>query len=123
MAYVPERYWAGLHERAADERAVGFANLAASINRARYDVERRNVARALAEAGVDWPRRVLDAGSGTGVWVDFWERHGATEITGSDLVDAAITPHRCPSTTIGHPTEERIPSLDASSATLPVAPL
>lgn len=90
MAYVAERYWAELHERADDERAVGFAYLPTAINRARYDVERRNVARALLHAGVETPRRVLDIGSGTGIWVDFWRLRGATEITGVDFAEVAV---------------------------------
>lgn len=90
-AYVPDRYWTELHRAADDERAVGYPYLARSINRARYDVERGSVRRALTDAGVASPKRVLDAGSGTGVWIDFWSREGAEDITGVDLTDVAVS--------------------------------
>lgn len=89
-AYLPERYWADMHRFADDERAVGYRDLARSINRARYSVERRSVRRALAAAAVGHPERVLDIGSGTGIWIDFWRRQGATEITGLDLAELPV---------------------------------
>lgn len=88
--YIAPRYWAEIYEAAYDESAVGYPHLARSINRARYDVERRNVARALGAAGVSQPERVLDVGSGTGIWIDFWRRRGAREIVGVDLTKAAV---------------------------------
>ena len=88
--YIPQRYWDGVHDAADDERAVGYPNLARSINRARYDVERRNVARALETAGVARPDRVLDVGAGTGIWIDFWKQRGARTIVGVDLSEAAV---------------------------------
>lgn len=88
--YDPRRYWDAIHSSSEDESAVGYTNLARSLNRARYDVERRNVARALHAAGVRNPRRVLDVGSGTGIWIDFWSRRGAEQIVGVDLAEAAV---------------------------------
>ncbi len=88
--YTPSKYWEGLHEGADDERAVGYASLARSFNRARYDVERRNVDRALEAAGVARPDRVLDVGSGTGIWIDFWRQRGAGRIVGVDLSEVAV---------------------------------
>jgi SAM-dependent methyltransferase len=88
--YVAPKYWEETHEAADDESAVGYPNLARSINRARYDVELHNVARALDAAGVPRPDRVLDAGSGTGIWIDFWRSRGARQIVGVDLTNVAV---------------------------------
>jgi SAM-dependent methyltransferase len=88
--YTPSRYWEEIHEGADDESAVGYPSLARSINRARYDVERRNVARALEAARVAKPDGVLDVGSGTGIWIDFWRQRGARRIVGVDLSEVAV---------------------------------
>jgi SAM-dependent methyltransferase len=88
--YVPSRYWSDVHAAADDESAVGYPNLARSLNRARYDVERRTVRRAVLGVGIRQPSRVLDVGSGTGIWVDFWTRLGACEIIGADLTETAV---------------------------------
>jgi glycosyltransferase involved in cell wall biosynthesis/SAM-dependent methyltransferase len=88
--YSAPEYWDQIYGGAWDESAVGYPNLARSINRARYDVERRNVERALALAGVPPPERVLDVGSGTGIWIEFWKRRGAREIIGVDITETAV---------------------------------
>jgi SAM-dependent methyltransferase len=90
LTYAPGRYWERQHGAADDERAVGHPDLARSLNRSRYDVERRNVVRALEQAGAERPDRVLDVGSGTGIWIDFWAQRGASEIIGVDLARAAV---------------------------------
>jgi SAM-dependent methyltransferase len=90
--YTPQSYWDGLLEARLDERSVGYPGLALALNRAMYDAERDQVARLLADhrIGVGPASRVLDVGSGSGVWIDFWERQGAGAITGVDLTDAAV---------------------------------
>jgi SAM-dependent methyltransferase len=88
--YVASSYWDEIHKTAHDESAVGYPNLARSLNRARYDVERRNVIRAISAVEVARRPRVLDIGSGTGIWIDFWRELGASEILGVDLASAAV---------------------------------
>lgn len=88
--YIAATYWRDIYAAGYDESAVGYPSLSRSINRARYDVERRNVARALDSADTVIPRRVLDVGSGTGIWIDFWKRRGAHEIVGVDLTSTAV---------------------------------
>jgi SAM-dependent methyltransferase len=88
--YVPPAYWTQVLQDGYDESAVGYPNLARSFNSARYDLELRNVALALAAAGVPTPARVLDVGSGTGIWIDFWRRRGVRDITGVDLTETAV---------------------------------
>jgi SAM-dependent methyltransferase len=51
----------------------------------------RAVGRTIDEAGVRAAgARVLDVGAGTGVWIDFWERGGASEIAGVDLAESSV---------------------------------
>lgn len=88
--YDAPRYWDAIFDSAYDESAVGYPHLARALNKARYDVERRNVGRALDAAGVPAPDRALDVGSGTGIWIDFWRRRGARDLTGADLTKAAV---------------------------------
>lgn len=88
--YIPKQYWKEIYRLGYDESAVGYPNLARSLNQARYNVERQNVSQALETAGVSRPRRVLDVGSGSGIWIDFWARHGVAEIVGVDIAEAAV---------------------------------
>jgi hypothetical protein len=50
------------------------------------------------------------------MWASVWAGKGS-----SRLVEAAITPQSRPATTIGQPTEERIPTTRASRAIAPVS--
>jgi SAM-dependent methyltransferase len=88
--YVAPDYWENMYDDRNDERSVGYPNLARSINRARYIVERRNVMSALSRAGVRSVDRVLDIGSGTGIWIDFWQQRGARDIVGIDIATSAV---------------------------------
>lgn len=90
-SYEPSAYWEGLLEDEFDESGVGYPQLARSLNRAMYRSMERSVEMALKDAGVaSPPQRVLDIGSGTGVWIEFWRRMGATEITGVDLTSVSV---------------------------------
>ncbi len=89
--YSPEDYWARLHGERSDETAVGYPELPASLNRAMYAALVDQADRVLRRHGVvPAPGQVLDVGSGTGVWIDFWRDHGAREVVGSDLAQAAV---------------------------------
>jgi SAM-dependent methyltransferase len=88
--YVAPEYWEETLAEAYDESGVGYPNLARSFNRARYDAELRGVEQALQAAGVTRVQRVLDVGSGTGIWIGFWERRGAREVRGLDLTVTAV---------------------------------
>ncbi len=88
--YEPGGYWENLLGSTFDESGVGYPELARSLNVAMYRTLESAVAYALEAAGVQSPQRVLDVGSGTGVWIDFWRRRGATEITGVDLTASSV---------------------------------
>ena len=122
MNYVPSTYWRDTLDAQFDESAVGYPELSRSLNQARYVAERANVARALKSVGTGVPQRVLDIGSGVGVWIKFWEQRGATEITGVDLTERAVATlssrfpqHHFSQADIGDP-DLSLPVADAVSA-------
>ncbi|MCD6727437.1 MAG: class I SAM-dependent methyltransferase [Solirubrobacteraceae bacterium] len=88
--YEARAYWESLLGGKYSLRGVGYQGLSASFNRLFYRSVAVAAAAALDRAGVGAPRRVLDVGSGTGYWIDFWQRRGAGEIIGLDLTRAAV---------------------------------
>ena len=89
--YDPNAYWQELLEGEFSEAGVGYPELARSVNRAMYRTAFHAVTSALKAARIaSPPRRVLDIGSGTGLWIDYWQRRGASEITGVDLTAASV---------------------------------
>jgi SAM-dependent methyltransferase len=90
-AYEPTAYWERLLSEDFNEAGVGYPRLARSVNLAMYRSIERSVARALdAAKAISAPERVLDIGSGTGIWIDFWSRRGAAQLTGVDLAAASV---------------------------------
>lgn len=87
--YAPERYWEDLLAGDYSEAGVGYANLARGINRAMYASLLRAVSLALPPGTS--PGRVLDVGSGTGIWIDYWRARGAREIVAMDLTETAVS--------------------------------
>jgi len=66
-------------------------HLAVAFNRAMYAALLAQTRRLLADHGLAGPPgRVLDVGSGTGIWVDFWLQAGAQEVVGLDLAAASV---------------------------------
>lgn len=86
--YEPTRYWERLLGEQFDESGVGYPSLPVAINAAMY----RSLTCATTHALGDdvRPGRVLDVGSGTGVWIDYWKNLAAESITGVDLTEAAV---------------------------------
>ncbi len=89
--YTAVDYWSSLHEGRHDESTVGYPGLPVSLNKAMYGALRESVGSLVdAHAPLHDPGRVLDVGAGTGIWVDFWKRHGAREVVGIDLAEASV---------------------------------
>jgi SAM-dependent methyltransferase len=88
--YRPQSYWDELLGDEFSERGVAYPHLARSFNQAMYDSLLSSTAGLLDGHGVGAPRRVLDVGAGTGVWIDFWERRGAAEIVGVDITQVSV---------------------------------
>jgi len=89
--YEPSAYWEGLLKDDFDESGVGYPQLARSVNRAMYRSMERSVTDGLETVvAPSASPQILDIGSGTGLWIEFWRRWGATNLTGVDLTAASV---------------------------------
>jgi SAM-dependent methyltransferase len=117
--YEPRTYWEELLGREYNLRGVAYPELPESFNARFYRVSEAAARRALRRAGFvagKPPGRVLDAGAGTGAWIDFWSRLGARKIVGVDLTETAVA-----RLSAQYP-EHRFVRADVSGAALPVDP-
>jgi len=87
----PRDYWEKRLTARYDLASVGYLGLGAAYNEALYRVRARVFRRALRSLNLDLSTaRVLDVGSGTGFYVDRWQRAGVRDITASDITDVAV---------------------------------
>lgn len=84
-------YW---EERLSSDfslRSVGDRRLGLTYNKWLYRGRRRALDRAIGSLKVDLTgKRVLDIGSGTGFYIDYWLSKGATEVTGLDITEVSV---------------------------------
>jgi SAM-dependent methyltransferase len=89
--YEASHYW---EERLGEEptlQDVAYPSLPETFNRQIYRAMKHAVIKALRKRRIRVEQaRVLDIGSGSGVWVDLWDRLGARSICGVDLTAAAV---------------------------------
>src|SRR5919201_5189172 len=86
----PEGYWSERLEQSYTLEGVGYLGMGRAFNRWMYAVRRRVFIR-VARRYADTPGpRVLDVGSGTGLYVALWHELGAREVGGSDLTAVAV---------------------------------
>lgn len=91
-AFQADRYWEDRFAAHYDERGVGDIGLSRAYNRCLYKVRRQVFRRVVAMLPVSpASAQVLDIGSGTGVYVEEWQRCGTANITGSDITERAVT--------------------------------
>jgi SAM-dependent methyltransferase len=90
-SFDPTGYWQERLSADYSLGSVGWSTLGEPFNKWCYAVRGRVFARAAREA-VLAPElaSVLDVGSGTGFYLDLWQRLGAAHITGSDLTPVAV---------------------------------
>lgn len=69
---------------------VGYRALGRPFNTWMYRVRRHVFAREAAALSPTAESAILDVGSGTGLYLDWWRDAGATRVTGSDLTPAAV---------------------------------
>ena len=93
--YVPEKYWEGLLQKHFDLKGVGYPNLSIAFNQCLYRAMQNSMDRGLKRLRHSRQTlsrsSVLDAGCGTGFWIDFWKAKGVKEIVGMDLTHASIS--------------------------------
>lgn len=88
--YEPQAYWDGRLAARWDLTGVGHVGYSLRYNRWLYRAQGRVLARALRRAGAaPADRSVLDVGSGTGHWLDWYAKRGAGPLTGLELSPAA----------------------------------
>jgi SAM-dependent methyltransferase len=92
--YVPKQYWERLLRKSFNIKGVAYPDLPSSFNRLFYKAMENAVNRVLKVNGISKEElikaRLLDVGSGTGFWVDFWLRAGARDISGFDLTNVSV---------------------------------
>jgi SAM-dependent methyltransferase len=87
--YSPEEYWEGVLGENLDERGVAYPHLPLTFNRTFYKAQIDSVARLTSRHDIP-VEKVLDIGAGSGVWINYWERAGASQISGLDLTETAV---------------------------------
>jgi len=92
--YDPSDYWGGLLQEKFDLRGVGYPWLSTAFNAYLYRGMADSVARELTLLGLSRENlaqlSILDVGSGTGFWIDFWKSRGARKIMGVDLTPKSV---------------------------------
>ena len=91
MSHRDAGYWEARLAAHYNLCGVGHESFGLSYNQWLYEVRAKIFARCLAKANIDAINtKVLDIGSGTGFYIDCWEKAGATIITGSDITSVAV---------------------------------
>lgn len=86
-----DAYWENRLRASYDERGVGDIGMSRAYNSYLYSIRRRVFRRCVQQLPIDpATARVLDIGSGTGVYVDEWRRWGASKVTGVDITPTAV---------------------------------
>ncbi len=96
--YEPRAYWERRLGEHFDLSGAGFAGLPAPLNAALYRLRARALDGLLAQACLAGRQArpphargpALDAGCGTGYWVAWWHRRGASPVCGIDLTETSV---------------------------------
>ncbi len=89
--FDPRAYWEKRLENSTGLEGVGYVGMGQPFNEWMYRVRRSVFKRFMRRhLGVGNPGKVLDVGSGTGVYLRLWKELGATSITGTDLTATAV---------------------------------
>lgn len=89
--FEPDTYWENRLRARYDEQGVGDIGMSRAYNSHLYSVRRHVFRRCVRRLAVEPSKaKVLDVGSGTGVYVDEWLKWGAGEVTGLDITETAV---------------------------------
>lgn len=93
--YNPKAYWEALLQQRFDLRDVGYPNLSLAFNNCLYRAMADSVERGLRRLHISenaWCNSsVLDVGSGTGFWIEFWMAKGVQRLIGMDLTAKSVS--------------------------------
>ncbi len=86
------KYWDKRLKRNWSLHGVGMIQLAHSYNKWMYRVRGKVFRRTVRSTRLDVANSdVLDIGSGTGFYIDLWQKLGARKVNGMDIADSAVT--------------------------------
>jgi SAM-dependent methyltransferase len=85
------RFWEERYTAHPDITGAGAVGNSPRFVEFMYAARMRQVERGLRSLRLSdlSSRRVLDVGSGTGAWLEFWRRHGVTQLAGMDFAAAS----------------------------------
>ncbi|GLV55972.1 hypothetical protein KDH_28160 [Dictyobacter sp. S3.2.2.5] len=91
-SFNPQTYWEDRLRAYPGITGVGYLGFSPQFVEMQYYVRQLQVERILQQVGLTdlAQASVLDVGSGTGIWLDFWHRHGAKHVTGLDFAQPSI---------------------------------
>lgn len=98
------------------ESGVGYKALGLSFNSWMYKAREEVFLREAGRTGIDRSSRILDVGSGTGLYLRWWERMRPAEVVGSDLTSSAVRNLR------QHFPDKQVEQLDIAAGTGPFEP-
>jgi SAM-dependent methyltransferase len=85
-------YW---EDRFSDELSLataGYRGLGLAYNKWLYRARRRALDKAIRALNLDVrDKRILDLGSGSGFYVDYWLNRGAATVTGVDITETSVS--------------------------------
>jgi SAM-dependent methyltransferase len=87
---IVKDYWQRRYEKKFSIGSSGHVSFNEHYNSFVYRAYERALKKALARYGRPAGKRVMDVGSGTGYWVEFYRKAGAAEISGMDLTDISV---------------------------------
>lgn len=117
--HVPEdhsEFWENRLDEDWTESGVGYKALGLAFNSWMYKAREAVFLREAGRSGVGRSSRILDVGSGTGLYLRWWDRMQPAEVVGSDLTASAVRNlHE-------HFPDNRIEQLDITTGIAPFEP-
>ncbi|HEX9067585.1 MAG TPA: class I SAM-dependent methyltransferase [Ktedonobacterales bacterium] len=86
------QYWNERLSAHADKEGVGSSDTPPFLADLMYNARMRQVERVLRRLKLKnlKEKSILDVGSGTGIWLEFWRRHGANRVAGLEFSDPGV---------------------------------
>src|SRR5437879_6321396 len=90
--FDPQRYWERRLQAHPGIEGVGYLGLSSQFIEQQYHSRERQVELVLRHYALDnlAGHSVLDIGSGTGFWLNFWHKHGASRVAALDFAQTSV---------------------------------